>query len=116
MVLQLVESFKKMIKTYDEFKNILTTKFTLKEISLKEFERYQDYSLEGDNSPLIKCLKGIFLDVSGRVNMWNDPFIILVFSKDNKVLGQRLNGGAEVVPDGLLDILNEVEYYDFKEK
>ena len=40
---------------------------------------------------------------------------MLVFAKDNKVLGQRLNGGEDVVPDGLFNTLDEIEYDDFED-
>ena len=106
-----------MIKTYDELKKVLLVKFKFHEITLKVFEeRYPHYSLNGDNTPILQYLKGIFVDINGKVNRSNDPFVLLVFAKDNKVLGQRLNGGADIVPSELLDVLNEVEYEEFEEK
>ena len=43
-------------------------------------------------------------------------FVIIVFAKDNnKVIGQRLNGGEDVVPDGLFNTLDEIEYDDFED-
>ena len=82
-------------------------KYKFQEITIKEFEeKYPHYSLDGDKSPYLKYLKGIFVDISGKVNMSNDPFVIIVFAKDNnKVIGQRLNGGEDVVPDGLFNTL-----------
>lgn len=106
-----------MIKNFIELKKVLMDKYKLQEITIKEFEeKYPHYSLDGDKSPYLKYLKGIFVDISGKVNRYNDPFVMLVFAKDNKVLGQRLNGGADIVPSGLLDVLNEVEYEEFEEK
>lgn len=105
-----------MIKTYDELKKVLLVKFKFHEITLEVFEeRYPHYSLDGDKSPYLKYLKGIFVDISGKVNRRNDPFVMLVFAKDNKVLGQRLNGGEDVVPDGLFNTLGEIEYDDFED-
>ena len=105
-----------MIKNFVELKKVLMDKYKFQEITIKEFEeKYPHYSLDGDKSPYLKYLKGIFVDISGKVNRRNDPFVMLVFAKDNKVLGQRLNGGEDVVPDGLFNTLDEIEYDDFED-
>ena len=100
-----------MIETYAELRTVLINKFKFKEITINEFEEnYPHYSLEGDKDSTSRYLKGIFVDNSGKVNSNNDPFVIIVFAKDNKVLGERLNGGPDVVPEGLFDTLDEVEH------
>ena len=106
-----------MIRNFVELKKVLMDKYKFQEITIKEFEeKYPHYSLDGDKSPNLKYLKGIFVDISGKVNMSNDPFVIIVFAKDNnKVIGQRLNGGEDVVPDGLFNTLDEIEYDDFED-
>ena len=105
-----------MLRTYDELKTVLVERFCLHEITVKDFEEnYPHYSLYGDTSIILKYLKGIFVDVSGKVNRRNDPFVLIVFARDDKVVGQRLNGGPEVVPIGLFDVLEEIEYEKIEE-
>ena len=106
-----------MIRNYNELKTKLINDLKFQEISRKDFEdKYPHYSLNGDKSPIIKYLKGIFVDTSGKINRRNDPFVLIVFARDDeRIIGQRLNGGPEVVPQRLLDILDEVAYVDLEE-